>query len=183
VGDIDKLMIRRASAGDLPALSRALGQRYFFADRLQRQEEGRGVLLVAWLDGVPVGDVYVWLEEPEEPEIRERLPGVPLLNHFEVHPAWQNRGIGTRIIGAAEELIAAGGGNRVALGVHPDNEDAMRLYERRGYVTWLHPDVETLSEEFLDTGERQRTPEKCRVLVKDLDKVITAPTKDQDGSP
>jgi hypothetical protein len=33
-----------------------MGQRDHFTDRLARQQDGRGVLLVAWLDGRPVGN-------------------------------------------------------------------------------------------------------------------------------
>jgi GNAT superfamily N-acetyltransferase len=48
--------IRPGSAADLVALVAALGQRDFFADRLARQHEGRGVLLVAWLAHRPAGE-------------------------------------------------------------------------------------------------------------------------------
>jgi len=45
--------IRPGSDADLPAL----GQRHFFTGRLASQRAGAGVLLVAWVDGQPVGDV------------------------------------------------------------------------------------------------------------------------------
>ena len=45
------------SDADLPALVAALGQRHFFTGRLASQRAGAGVLLVAWVDGQPVGDV------------------------------------------------------------------------------------------------------------------------------
>lgn len=166
--DIRGLSIRRASAGDLPALARAFGQHHYFADRVRRQEAERGVLLLAWLRGVPVGDLYVWWERPEEPEIAERLPDVPLLNHLEVGPPYRNKGIGTRILLAAETLLIHRGHERVALGVEPSNEDAIRLYERLGYARWPYPDVPTTYEEFLDDGRRLRHPDSCAVFVKEL---------------
>ena len=44
----------------------ALGERHWFADRLARRRRGGGVLLVAWLDGRPVGDVYLDCEPAED---------------------------------------------------------------------------------------------------------------------
>ncbi|HJW63533.1 MAG TPA: GNAT family N-acetyltransferase, partial [Actinomycetes bacterium] len=61
-----------------------LGQRHFFTDRLARQQDGRGVLLVAWLDGRPVGDVFLDRGPADQPEVRHHLPGVPMLDHLEV---------------------------------------------------------------------------------------------------
>jgi GNAT superfamily N-acetyltransferase len=65
-----KAEVRPASDADLATLAAVLGERHFFADRLARQQRGGGVLLVAWLDGRPVGDVYLDCEPAEEPEVR-----------------------------------------------------------------------------------------------------------------
>jgi ribosomal protein S18 acetylase RimI-like enzyme len=162
------LQIRPAAAGDLPALTAALDQERFFTDRIERQRAGRGVLLVAWLGEAPVGDVYVWMERAEEPEIRTRLPDAALLNHLEVRSGQRNRGIGTRLVRTAEGLLHGHGYRRAALGVAPDNDDAARLYRRLGYLPWPYPDVETSKEVQLADGSWGRVAEKFRVLVKDL---------------
>ena len=47
-----------ATVGQLPDVVASLGQREYFSDRLDRQGRGEGVLLVAWLDDQPVGDIY-----------------------------------------------------------------------------------------------------------------------------
>jgi hypothetical protein len=54
-------------------LTDCLGQCEYFADRLARQDRGEGVVLVAWLDGRAVGDVYLWCAPVYEPEICEHL--------------------------------------------------------------------------------------------------------------
>ena|SRR5215218_7401215 len=113
--------IRSGSVADLDALSAALGQRDYFTDHLARQDDGRGVLLVAWLDGRPVGDGFLSWEPAEDPEVRRRLPGVPELGHLEVvGPLW-GRGIGTALIRAAEATARRFGHNRLLLGVGVDN--------------------------------------------------------------
>jgi GNAT superfamily N-acetyltransferase len=160
-----RLHIREADPADLDALVGELGQRGYFADRLRRQDEGLGVLLIAWDDGRPVGDVYLWLEPAEEAEIREHLPGVPLLNHLEIHVDHQSRGRGTELIKAAESRLAELGHDRVALAVEVTNEGAAKLYDRLGYREWPHDVVECYP---LSDGAGQVGVEVCRVLVKAL---------------
>jgi GNAT superfamily N-acetyltransferase len=90
--------IRSGSVADLDALSAALGQRDYFTDHLARQHDGRGVLLISWLDG--------------HPEV--------------VGPLWP--GIGTALIRAAEATARRFGHDRLLLGVGVDNPDARRLF-------------------------------------------------------
>ena len=99
----DELEIRPGTDADLPALVSALGQQRWFSDRLARQRAGGGVLLLAWLEGRSVGDVYLHLDPATEPEVRQHLPGVPLLIHLEVLEPFQRRGIGTALIHAGED--------------------------------------------------------------------------------
>jgi GNAT superfamily N-acetyltransferase len=140
--------IRPAIDTDVPALVRTFGQADYFFDRLGRQRRGRGVLLVARRRRELVGDVYVWWEPAEEAELRERLPGVPLLTHLEVHPRHRNAGVGTALINEAEGLLRQRGHDRVALGVDVRNTDARRLYARLEYVEWGHPPVQVPQETF-----------------------------------
>jgi GNAT superfamily N-acetyltransferase len=157
--------IRPAQEQDLAVLVAELDQEEFFADRLARQAAGRGLLLTAWLGNRPIGDVYLWWEPAEEPEIRHRLPGVPLLNHLEVHPTFRKHGTGTRLTRAAEFRLAALGHRRVALAVEENNTDAMRLYHRLDYREWPHATIECLTHP--EPG-LPRMAELCHVLVKDL---------------
>ena len=138
----DELEVRRGSDADLDALVAVFrGERSFFGDCLAKQQAGGGVLLVAWLDGRPVGDVFLDRDPAEEPEIRRWLPGVPRLNHLEVLGPLQRRGIGTALLRAGEATARKLGHRRVALGVGVDNPDARRLYERLGYADWGHGSI------------------------------------------
>jgi GNAT superfamily N-acetyltransferase len=128
--------IQPGSDADLDAYVEAMGQRDHFTDRLARQQDGRGVLLVAWLDGRPVGNGSLSWEPADHPEIRRHLPGVPELGHLEViGPLW-GRGIGTALIRAAEATARQFGHDRLILAVGVDNPNARRLYERLGYADW-----------------------------------------------
>lgn len=159
------LQIREARHEDLAVLPRELGPRHYFADRLGRQDERLGVLLIAWRDGRPIGVVYLWLEPAEEPEIREHLPDTPLLTHLEIHQNHRKQGTGTTLLKAAERRLTKLGHDRVALAVVEGNTRAAKLYTRLGYEEWPHPAVKCYAMSD-DDGELEI--EFCRVLVKTL---------------
>lgn len=157
------LRIRRARRSDLAVLIRELGQRRFFGDRLARQADGRGILLTAWRGPRPIGVLYLWLETAEEAEIRDHLPGTPILNHLEIRPEHRGGGTGTELITAAERRLRKLGFEQVALAVEVTNGRAARLYDRLGYVEWPHSTITCYS---LTDGSGHRAVEVCRILVK-----------------
>jgi GNAT superfamily N-acetyltransferase len=163
-----KLEVRRGSDADLATLVAVLGEHHWFTDRLARQQRGGGVLLVAWLDGQPAGDVFLDCAPAEEPEVRRHLPGVPRLDHLEVPgPLW-GRGMGTALIRSAEDTARQLGYERIALGVGLDNPRARRLYEQLGYADWGHGTVVGTWVEHPDDGPPVTLSEICDMLVKRL---------------
>ncbi|HEY3560336.1 MAG TPA: GNAT family N-acetyltransferase [Kribbella sp.] len=63
-------------------------------------------------------------------------PGAGVLWQLSVHPALQSCGIGTVLIGAAEQRIMARGLDRAEVAVELSNPRARALYERLGYVAY-----------------------------------------------
>lgn len=170
--DIDNLEVRPACERDLPGLVNGdKSHRGILWERLRRRAAGGGELLVALVDSTPVGHVYVWLEAADEPELRERLPGVPLLMNLWVHRDWRRRGIGSLLTREAERWLYDRGHRRVALGVSPDNTDATRLYLGLDYEPWEYEDIKTIKThwtEFLDDGQEVIIWETCAILEKAL---------------
>ncbi|MET7395235.1 GNAT family N-acetyltransferase [Dactylosporangium sp. NPDC005572] len=152
---------------ELAFVAARLGEAAFLTERLARQSEDKGVLLVAWLDGDPVGCVYVWLEDAEEDDLQKHLPGVPLLNRLRVLEQWRNQSIGTKLVQEAERVAREHDREQLALGIALDNEAAERLYRRLGFQEWEHGLLDTYYVVFRD-GSEVREPERCRILVKDL---------------
>jgi GNAT superfamily N-acetyltransferase len=160
--------IRPATDADLAALVAAVGQRRFFSEHLARQEAGGGVLLVAWLDGRPVGDVFLDLGPATEAPVRRHLPGVPILIHLEVLGPFQRRGIGTALIHAGEDTARRLGHQQLAMGVGLDNHGARRLYERLSYTDWGHGTVVASWQEHDDAGAAVTVTETINMLVRRL---------------
>ena len=162
------LEIRPGSDADLADLVAVLGQGRWFSDQLARQRAGGGVLLVAWLERHPVGDVFLSREPDPTPAVRRHLPGVPTLVHLEVLGPFQRRGIGTALIHAGEDTARRLGNRRLAIGVGLDNHDARRLYERLGYTDWGHGTVAASWEEHDPTGRPVTVGETINLLVRNL---------------
>jgi GNAT superfamily N-acetyltransferase len=157
------LVVRVAARTDLESLTRSLGEAAYYADWLRRQYTERGELLIAFLHERPVGAIYLWLEDADEPEIRRHLPGVPLLRHLRVSRPRRRQRIGTRLITVAEARLRALGHATVALAVDVSNKEAARLYHRLGYRDWSHGKV-TCSPLSTTTGNDAK--DVCLVLVK-----------------
>ena len=88
------------------------------------------------------------------------------LYQLTVHGALQSCGIGTILIGAAEQRILARGLHRAELAVEENNPRARALYERLGYTAYA-----TKPEAWLDEapdGSRFRYETVCTLMRKDL---------------
>jgi len=166
------LEIHRVRPDEAPALVAAGGQAGYIADRLARQTADRGLLLAAWCDGRPVGSVYLWLEDAEEPELREHLPGVPLITHLEVFEPDRNQGFGRELVQAGEHELRRRHFAVAALAVEYSNKAAVRFYERLGYQDWGRQFVDCVRRDWNEDGTSTDTPEKCFVFTKSLTEAV-----------
>jgi len=121
--------VRICRADDLPALEwygLFTEHRQIIRETFESQERGEAVMLVADLNGFPAGQVWINLALK-----REERTGA--LWAVRVLPCLQNRGIGARLMAAAEELLVERGYTGIELGVEKDNPGARRFYEQLGY--------------------------------------------------
>jgi len=86
-------------------------------------------VIVAELDGDVVG--YVKLRPPTELASNAHVLAI---HGLAVDPAVQGRGIGRRLLEAADDVAVARGVRRLTLRVFGPNAAARRLYKKHGYV-------------------------------------------------
>src|ERR1043165_883288 len=100
------VIIRQCRATDVDLLEKLIpspGLSRFHHARFDRQHQGLGTYLIAWVDDVPVGVAETRWDGCAAPEIARHYPDCPELNALTVWPAErQSRGIGTAIIAATE---------------------------------------------------------------------------------
>lgn len=103
-----------------------------FEMRLRHRAEGKCIALVAEYRGTPAGYVNVY---PNSEWGAFGSQGLPEIIDFAVLEKYRRRGIGGRLMDAAEK-IASGYADTVYLGVglHSGYGSAQRMYIKRGYL-------------------------------------------------
>ena len=97
----------------------------FFIGEMIRGEEG--LTLVAEADGEAIGNVLVSIERNV---VSSHVGTLSIV----VAEGWRDVGVGSAMVRAAQNWSAAHGLQKVALAVFPDNERAIAVYERAGFV-------------------------------------------------
>lgn len=121
--------VRPATADDLPALEwfgMFTPHRAIIHHAFARQQRGENLMLVAEMNGFPVGQAWVDLAVRAD-------EGAGLLWAVRVHPILQGLGLGSRLLAAAEDALRERRFRWAEIGVEKDNPAARRLYERLGY--------------------------------------------------
>ncbi len=163
--------IRRLASADLDAFQATMPSwnAREYAGRLQYQDRGLAVQLVAWSGTVAVGRAMVVFPGHPEWSASAFREGCPELRDVGVGEEWQRRGIGGRLIAASEEAARAAGFARIGLGVGLDDgyAAARALYERWGYAFAHGPFVQAARLEG-DHGTAFPVAGVCVYLVKTL---------------
>ncbi|MBQ3484131.1 MAG: GNAT family N-acetyltransferase [Clostridia bacterium] len=104
----------------------------YYLMRIREAAEGKCVALTAVYQGCPAGSLYLYFDVKEGPF---KGKGWPLIVDFGVLQKYQRKGVGARLMDAAEQ-IAARHADAVCLGVGLCREygAAQRIYARRGYI-------------------------------------------------
>ena len=97
---------------------------YFIGEMIRGSD---GLVLVAEADGDVVGNVLISLERNA---VSDHVGTLSIA----VAEDWRDVGIGSALVEAALTWARERGLGKVALGVFPDNERAIAVYERAGFV-------------------------------------------------
>jgi ribosomal protein S18 acetylase RimI-like enzyme len=98
---------------------------------LRAMAEGRANVYLLEVNGVPVASGVLGLQEND----KELADGVAIahISNLIVHPAYQDQGLGTKLLEFLESEARARGYQWITIGVDVPNTRARQLYERRGY--------------------------------------------------
>jgi GNAT superfamily N-acetyltransferase len=136
--DPSDLTVRRLAAGDCAVISAAFAGIGWgkpveqFERYVRQQNDGRRDVFVAFMAGTFAGYVTVNWDPWYEPLAAAEIPEIQDLN---VLPAFRRRGIATRLVDEAEELVRGRSEQvGIAVGLHSGYNAAQRMYVLRGYV-------------------------------------------------
>jgi GNAT superfamily N-acetyltransferase len=126
--------IRPAVEADLPEMEwegEYTQYRRVYRHVMEEMQLGRRLILVAECDGRVVGQIFIQFNAHRADIYHDSLSAY--LHAFRVRPSYRNRGIGTRLIQAAESVLRDAGYERVVIAAAVENLGARKLYERLGY--------------------------------------------------
>ncbi len=107
----------------------------------REQQAGTRAVVVAEIDGTPVGYITILPHKNAGPFAKT---GWPELSDFNVLEAYQHCGIGTRLMEEAERIAFTQSDTiTIGVGLHRGYGTAQRMYVRRGYIpdgsgVWYH---------------------------------------------
>ncbi len=126
--------IRPATRADVPKLEWYGAQahtRTYIHQAYRAMMQGRRMMLVADLNGFPVGQVYLQFDSKNKQHADGIVRGY--IYAFRVIDHLQRCGIGTQLLQAAELALTDRGFKIATLQVSKRNENARRLYQKNGY--------------------------------------------------
>jgi GNAT superfamily N-acetyltransferase len=137
--------------------------------RFADQQRGEALYLIAWHGEMPVSHFLLRWHGPTDDPTGRFPPDAAFLEAGATLPAFQRRGVGTRMIQEAERLARERGYGRIGLAVgSTDNPDARRLYERLGYRDWEQGEFVVTWDYETKDGRRGTESEVCVYLLKAL---------------
>lgn len=166
--EADVVEIRPLAGGELLVLERGL-PRYpgKHRERLDAQQRGECVYLIAWVGAEPVGHLNLRLAGRTLSQRARRL-GAAHIEDLAVAPARRRRGVGTRLMRRAEAEAVARGFRTLGLAVDVDNGPARRLYQQERYEESGLGRF-AISYAYLDErGIERQAHETCTYLIKRL---------------
>lgn len=128
------ITIRAAREDDLPNLEWYGQYRHFrrvFHRAYQDQVAGDRLLLVADMQGFPIGQLFINFQNGSRSQTSTGRSAY--LYAFRVMAMFRGQGIGTLLLREAERMTAERGIHTLSIAVARTNTRALQLYERMGY--------------------------------------------------
>ncbi len=161
------VIIRHATVDDLPRLEwdrEMWAFRGLFQQAYEETQQGRRLMLVADIRGHPVARLFVQLAAGNlfytDGSTRAYLYSLHVIAPL------QRRGIGTRLIQTAEQMVWDRGYQWTTIAVSVDNVRARSLYERLGYGVFRRDDSHWSYTD--PDGREHHVREVCWALKKHL---------------
>ena len=165
-----RVIIRQLQASDLSMMASSMtpAELSIQRDRWEEQERGEISYLTAWVGDDFAGNLKIrWAGSVHE-QVRRQFPAVPEFRRLKVEPAMQGMGIGTKLLAAAEALVAQQGFYFAGLCVGINNEGARRLYERHGYFDWSRGVFDSHWTQLLPDGTSEARSHEVTYMTKAL---------------
>ena len=161
---MEKLEVRPIKKEEIFILNKKLvGLSPPHKEKLKEQEETDSLWLIAWIGENPVAHMQIRFDGSKARKVKNNLKTCPHLEALGVTENMRKKGIATKLIKFAENLVKRKGFNKIGLSVEVNNDFLKRIYLRRGYKDWKKGNIVESWKE----GSKLRRG-KCNYLIKRL---------------
>ena len=162
-----EVVFRIAERTDLPRLEWGGEYTHFrrvFKSAFEDQQAGRRLMLLADLNGWPIGQVFIQLESYDT--LFNPAGKRAYLYSLRVMEMFRQKGLGTALLHEAESVLRDREYKSLSIAAAKDNPGARRLYERLGYRVF----TEDMGRwQYIDhEGRTRHVVEPCWLLEKTL---------------
>jgi ribosomal protein S18 acetylase RimI-like enzyme len=126
-------LVQQAHATHMPEVFRPMGEWDFPFVQFQWYLKGNNLMLIAEVDGRPVGSLLAALDTFGDQLHLLPSRNVTIWSVF-TEPAMRRRGIARSLISATAEWADAKDADRIDLSVWPFNDEALLLYRKLGFA-------------------------------------------------
>jgi len=166
-----KIKIVKAKKTDLNILNKELSVKeilWFHEEKLKEQEKGKSMWLIAWKNNHPIGHVQVRFNGSKITKVKSNLKNCPHIESLGVKEDYRKKGVGTKLMNYAENLVKKKGYKKVGLAVEKRNLFLEKLYFKRGYKNWGKGIVIDSWYVLNKKRNKQKVSEKCNYFIKTL---------------
>ncbi len=108
-----------------------------YAAQIVAQATNRGGVLLLAKDGdEAIGFACAWIDSDDDPLLAVEHRAHAYVSDLFVRPEWRGRGIGQRLLGEIERLMAARGCKRLCITAKAANLTALRFYNAAGLMPY-----------------------------------------------
>ncbi len=106
------------------------------------KEMTREFLVVENNEGIPIGELWIFWDDEEDKE-QANSKDRAYISTLRIHPDYRGRGIGTKLIHRAFDLIKQKGFKEITIGAYIHEPEIQNLYNKWGFTKKIKERVDT----------------------------------------
>jgi ribosomal protein S18 acetylase RimI-like enzyme len=100
---------------------------------LQTAASQNGSVMVACVDGQPIGFICAWVEVDEDPLLQDQYRQHAYVSDIYVDPKWRRRGVATMLVDVVEKDMVTRGCPHIRVCSKATNSSAIEFYRAAGF--------------------------------------------------
>lgn len=162
--DFVKVEIKQLVEADLGLVDKAMPSQH----HNKRLNTPNADYLIAWASGEPIGHLLIRWGGSDNAFLLSKNLDYPYVEALGVRVDFWSKGIGTQLMQKAQDLVVEKGFGKIGVAVGTENERAINLYKKLGYVDSGFGEFE-INWDYVDgSGEQKSEGETCIYLIKEL---------------